>query len=206
MLLQSVDFSAKNFVSETAAERNYGQRFRFDVNVGACLVCTSVRPHSGEGLMLGFGTWSAVKNQWNLASHFPYFNISYIIFLLHHLQTSFLFSLCSLWLCSLTFWQLLHPWNDFIISPIIPPRYFWVIPVSYVTFWTVSATGFNIWLNFIFSFIFQLLSSFVFLLSSFTLVFYFQNSFIPSTIHFWITCFSLSLWYSCSLWIYSDWF
>lgn len=49
MLLQSLDFSAKNFVSETAAERNDGQRFRFDVNTGACLLSMNVQPHSGEG-------------------------------------------------------------------------------------------------------------------------------------------------------------
>lgn len=56
MLLQSLDFSAKNFVSETAAERNDGQRFRFDVNFGACLLCMNVQPHSGGGLVVGVGT------------------------------------------------------------------------------------------------------------------------------------------------------
>lgn len=52
MLLQSLDFSGKNFELETAAERNNSQRFRFDVDFGACLACTSVQPHSGEGLVL----------------------------------------------------------------------------------------------------------------------------------------------------------
>lgn len=94
MLLQSLDFSAKNFVSETAAERNDGQRFRFDVNCGACFLCTSVQPPSGEGLVAGVGIWSAVKSQWNLhlislilTSLTSFFSCTHLPFtaVLHHL-------------------------------------------------------------------------------------------------------------------------
>lgn len=73
MLLQSLDFSAKNFVSETAAERNDGQRFRFDVNSGACLLSMNVQPHREDWrgdwwLVLEHEVLSKASATWHLSS------------------------------------------------------------------------------------------------------------------------------------------
>lgn len=171
-----------------------------------CLFSVQCSASQWTGTGACVGTWSAVKSQGHLASHFPYVNISYTISLLHHLQTYFFFpsavSGCALHFltASAPLEWLYHP------SHYTSSCYFWVIPVSYVTFWTVNAAYSNIWLNSIFSFIFQLLICFsiVFIcLGLFSSKFFLS---IYPSLQFCITCFSFSLWCCCSLWIYSHWF
>lgn len=165
----------------------------------------SAQPHSGQGLVLVLEpeVLSKARGTWHLISLIL---TSLVQFLSCTIYRLFFFSLCCLWLCPslsdsfCTLEWLYHP------SHYTSPCYFWVIPVSYVTFWTVNAAGSNIWLNSIFSFIFQLLICFsiIFIcLGLFSSKFF--HSIYPS-LQFCITCFSLSLWCSCSLWIYSHWF
>lgn len=129
--------------------------------------------------------WSGVRSQWNFS--FPDFNLSWSCFspapFAHWLP---FFSLCCPWdLLPLAVLP------RFLHSFCTPPKwlyhpsscYFWAISISYVIFWTVNDTAFNIWLNSIFSFIFQLLNSFFYCLSNMSiLAFFLPNSFILSTI------------------------
>lgn len=130
--------------------------------------------------------WSGVRSQWNFS--FPDFNLSWSRFspapFAHWLP--FFFPVLPLGPTpsgrapSLSS-QLLHPPPKWLYHP--SSCYFWAISISYVIFRTVNDTAFNIWLNSIFSFIFQLLNSFFYCLSNMSiLAFFLPNSFILSTI------------------------
>lgn len=170
-----------------------------------CLFSVQCSPHSGQGLVLVLEP-EVLSKPGALGISFPFcwhllYNFSPAPF------TGLLLFPSALSGCAPHFLTASAP-LEWLYHPSHYPSscYFWVIPVSYVTFWTVNAAGSNIWLNSIFSFIFQLLICFsiVFIcLGLFSSKFFLS---IHPSLQFCITCFSLSLWCSCSLWIYSHWF